>query len=170
MTAEFLGDKVIVRDEKLANSLHSKGYIGVLNRAKLELSLIEALYLMEKNKLEVSYKNKKITEQELVKKAFRMDKRFNLRYKVFSDLKEKGYVVKTALKYGFDYRVYDKGVKPGSKHADWLISCYNESEKFSWKDFSKLMRLSHGVNKSAVTAIVDDEGDVTYWESKWKKL
>ncbi|PJA22634.1 tRNA-intron lyase, partial [archaeon CG_4_10_14_0_2_um_filter_Archaea_38_6] len=40
----------------------------------------------------------------------------------------------------------------------------------SWRDYSKMMRVAHSVRKSAVIAVVDDEGDATYYESNWNKL
>ena len=39
----------------------------------------------------------------------------------FKDLRKKGYIVKTALKFGADFRVYEKGVKPGEDHAKWVV-------------------------------------------------
>ena len=64
-----------------------------------------------------------------------MDKRFNIRSKVFEDLKSKGFVVKTALKYGFDYRVYEKGERPGKRHAKpgqrWTIR-HSPSRRSHW--------------------------------------
>lgn len=168
--AELFEDKTIVDDEKLANSLHSKGSIGVLKNNRLELSLVETLFLLEKGKIKIVCKGEALNRKVFVKKAILKDKRFYLRYSVYKDLKKKGHVVKTALKYGFDYRVYDKGVKPGQAHASWLVHCFNENGKFTWKDYSKMMRVAHSVHKKALMAIVDDESDVTYWESKWLKL
>lgn len=163
---ELIGNKVIVADAAKANSLHSKGSIGTLRKNTLELSLVEAYYLIEKGKIEVL----KNTDKQFLKKANKSDKRFNFRYAVYKDLRMNGFVVKTALKYGFDYRVYDKGVKLGEAHAKWLVVCYGENEKFNWKDYSKIMRLTHSVRKTALIGVVDDEGDVTYYESNWKKL
>jgi tRNA-intron endonuclease len=160
------GNNYVISDEPSANSIHSKGSIGLLVKNKLELSPVEALYLLKKNKIII----KKTTESLLIRKASRSDKRFLLRFKVFEDLRSKGYVVKTALKYGFDYRVYGKGKKPGKAHAKWLVHAFSENEKYSWKDYSKMMRIAHSVKKTTLIAIVDDEGDTTYWESGWKKL
>ena len=159
---ELVGDKLIINDESLANSLHSKGSIGTLVKTRLELSMVEAYYLMNKGKIDMI--------PSFVKKASRFDKRFIIRYKVFENLRNNGYVVKTALKYGFDYRVYEKGSNMGDEHAKWLVNCFSENEKYSWKDYSKMMRIAHSVKKKALIAVVDDEGDVTFWESGWNKV
>ncbi|MDD4353541.1 MAG: tRNA-intron lyase [Candidatus Nanoarchaeia archaeon] len=170
MTAELINDLVIINDERIANSLHSKGFIGTLEKAKLELSGIEALYLANKEKIIITKSGKELTEQDLLKFFSKKDKRFILKYKVFSDLRNSGYVVKTALKYGFDFRVYDKGVSPGEDHAIWLVYCSNQNDSLKIIDYSKLIRVCHSVKKKMLLGIVDDEGDVTYWESAWTKM
>jgi len=50
-------------------------------------------------------------------------------------LRDKGYVVKTALKFGADFRVYEKGRTPDEEHAKWIVFVEHESNKFSWQDF-----------------------------------
>lgn len=164
-TAEIIGDKIVINKEASANKIHSKGSIGTLKKGKLELSLIEAYYLLEKEKIKLE-----ISQNGFLKKANKLDKRFNIRYAVFKDLRDTGYVIKTALKYGFDYRVYDKGKKPGKAHAKWLVTCHAENERLTWKEYSKTMRVTHSVRKKALIAVVDDEADVTYYEANWKKI
>jgi tRNA-intron endonuclease len=170
MTAEIINELVIINDEKISNSLHSKGFIGKLIKGKLELSGIEALYLLSKEKITITKAGKQLSELELLKIFSKKDKRFILKYKVFSDLRNNGYVVKTALKYGFDFRVYDKGVSPGEDHAIWLIFCVNQNDSLKIGDYSKLIRVCHSVKKKMLLGIVDDESDITYWESAWIKM
>jgi tRNA-intron endonuclease, archaea type len=170
MNAELINNIIIINDEKLSNSLHSKGYIGTLIKGKLELSGIEALYLLSKEKIIINKSKKEINKQDLLKYFSKKDKRFILKYKVFTDLRNNGYVVKTALKYGFDFRVYNKGIKPGQAHAIWLIHCISQNESLRIGDYSKLIRVCHSVKKKMLLGIVDDESDVTYWESAWTKM
>ena len=170
MNAELMNDLVIINDERIANSIHSKGFIGTLQKATLELSGIEALYLLSKDKIIIQKLGKKLSEKDLMKHFSKKDKRFILKYKVFSDLRNNGFVVKTALKYGFDFRVYDKGVSPGEDHAIWLIYCISQNDSLKIGDYSKLIRVCHSVKKKMLLGIVDDEGDVTYWESAWTKM
>jgi tRNA-intron endonuclease len=166
----MINDLVMIDDERLANSLHSKGFIGKLEKGKLELSGIEALYLASKEKIEIIRSGRKISSQDLLKILSKKDKRFILKYKVFCDLRDSGFVVKTALKYGFDFRIYGKGIMPGEEHAIWLIYCVSQNESLNIGDYSKLIRVCHSVKKKMLLGIVDDEGDVTYWESAWVKM
>jgi len=150
-----------------AFTLYKKSHLGEPVGEKVQYSLSEALFLVEKKKMEVFQRNKKILFKELIKKAQRIDRRINVKYTVFSDLREGGYIVKTALKFGADFRVYEKGAKPGKKHAKWIVFADHESKKLTWHEFSAKNRVAHSTKKKLLLAIVDDEGDVSYWEVNW---
>ena len=92
-----------------------------------------------------------------------------IKYAVFKDLREKGYIVKTALKFGADFRVYPKGVKPGKKHAKWIVFVEHETGKLTWHEFAAKNRVAHSTRKNLLLAIVDEEGDITYYEVRWIK-
>jgi tRNA-intron endonuclease len=86
---------------------------------------------------------------------------------VFKDLRNRGYIVKTALKFGADFRVYDRGVKPGEDHARWIIYPVHEASGLTWYEFAAKNRVAHSTKKRLMMGIVDDEGDVTYYEIRW---
>ena len=52
MYSILLNDRVIVKDEN-AHNLYNKRYYGNLTDSGLELSFIEALFLLTKNKIEI---------------------------------------------------------------------------------------------------------------------
>jgi tRNA-intron endonuclease len=150
-----------------AFSLYKKSHFGEPVGEKIQYSLPEALFLVEKGKINVFYGRKKISSKELIKKAQRADKRIHIKYPVFKDLRERGYVVKTALKFGADFRVYEKGAKPGKKHAKWIVFADHESKRLTWHEFSAKNRVAHSTKKNLLLAIVDEEGDISYYEVKW---
>ena len=88
-------------------------------------------------------------------------------YTVFADLRRRGYTVKTALKYGADFRVYNRGDNPGKQHARWLLYVSRERGSCSWRTFAAQNRVAHSAKKSMLFAVVDDEDDITYWEARW---
>ncbi len=167
--AEFIGQEVVERDEKLASALYNRSNYGTLKKGELYLSLVEAFFLLEKGKIKVIRGKKPLDKESFLKLARRYDKRFLIRYTVYKDLRERGYVVKTALKYGADFRVYPKGKKMGEDHSKWVVFVVHESERFNWKNFAAMMRVAHSVRKSLLIAVVDDELDVTYYETDWLK-
>ena len=87
----------------------------------------------------------------------------------YRDLRKKGYILKSALKFGADFRVYDKGVKPGTDHAKWILSCVKDTDNINWRDFAAKNRIAHSTRKNLLVAIVDSEGSVSYYEISWKK-
>ena len=165
----FMGESVMAEDGPKPRELYEKGRFGELIAGKFKYSLSEALFLLENNNIEIIDKSNILSKEEFLKRARRTDKNFLVKYIVFSDLRAKGYIVKTALKFGADFRVYDKGIKPGEDHAKWIVFPVHESNTLTWHDFSAKNRVSHSTRKNLLIAVVDDEDDVTYYEIAWKK-
>jgi len=162
-----LSGNQVTSNSAQAQSLYEKSRFGEKSGDKIQYSLAEAFFLVEKNKMEVFQKDKKISKQELLKKFQRINKKFNTKYPVFKDLRERGYVVKTALKFGADFRVYDKEKKPGQTHAKWVVFAEHESQKLNWHEFSAKNRVAHSTKKKLLLAILDEEGDISYYEVGW---
>jgi tRNA-intron endonuclease len=163
-------DKVIVFDKKIASRFYNK-HFGSFQDGNLELSLEEALYLKYKKELEIyDFGGKKLSSKIFLRKAERLQKRFFIRYAVFRDMRSLGYILKTAFKYGGDFRVYDKGGAPGKEHALWILYAGSERESMPLLSFSAMNRVAHSVKKSVLLGIVDEEGSVTYYEINWRKF
>ncbi|RLG21409.1 tRNA-intron lyase [Candidatus Micrarchaeota archaeon] len=156
----------MTEDEKaLIEDLLRRGY-GEKISNRLLLMPEEALFLMEKRKsFTVSTeRGKKKSFDELYKLFTRLDKLFPLKYNVFRDLRERGYCVKTGFKFGSHYRVYARGKKPGSGHADWLVQAIPENRIFEANQLSVAVRLAQNVRKKMIYAVVDKEGDIVYYK------
>ena len=150
-----------------AFSLYKKSSFGEPTEEKIQYSLSEALFLVEKGKMDISLRGKNIPKKDMIRKIQGIDKRIQIKYNVFKDLRERGYIVKTALKFGADFRVYEKGAKPGKKHAKWIVFADHESKRLTWHEFSAKNRIAHSTKKNLLLAIVDEENDVTYYECSW---
>lgn len=164
-------EKVITESSDDAREFYNQSSFGSLAESgKVELSLLEALYLMEKSRLIVkSDAGRKLTFESYIKKARKVEPNFWIRYCVFKDMRNRGYIVKTALKFGADFRVYDRGVKPGEDHARWIIYPVHEGDTLTWYEFAAKNRVAHSTKKRLLMGIVDDEGDVTYYEIRWMR-
>lgn len=167
----FVGSKVIVSDQGLASTLFNKGNFGTFVDGNLVLSIEEAVYLNQKKELKIYDNNgKELKFNELINLAKKRQKRFWIRYLVFSDLKNNGYLPKTAFKYGGDFRVYNKGSIPGKEHAEWILYCSDEHESLPLLNFSAMNRVAHSVRKKLLMGVVDDEESVTYYEVNWVRM
>lgn len=168
--AKLAGHIVITEKSNQAANLYSKSRFGEPEGKEIYYSFTEALYLLEKKKLEIfDKKDKKLKKEDFIKKAKNKEKDFLIKYVVFKDMRDRGYIIKTALKFGADFRVYDRGVKPGQDHAKWILSPTHESQKLTWHEFSAKNRVAHSTKKKLLLGIVDNEGDVSYWESSWTR-
>ncbi len=165
------GEKAITESSDEAREFYNQSRFGnQMEGGKIELSLLEALYLMEKGRLEVrSDAGKIMSFEQFVKSARKVEPNFWIRYCVFKDMRNRGYIIKTALKFGADFRVYDRGVKPGEDHARWIVYPVHEGSTLTWHEFSAKNRVAHSTKKRLLMGIVDDEGDVTYYEIRWMR-
>ncbi len=164
-------ERVITEDSDRARNLYNQsGYGKVLDNNKIQLSLLEGLYLMEREKIRVEDQDGNTIEyDEFMKKAQEVEPKFWVRYSVFKDIRKRGYIIKTALKFGADFRVYDRGIKPGEDHARWVVYPVHEGETLTWYEFAAKNRVAHSTKKRLLIGVVDDEGDVSYWEVRWMR-
>ncbi|MBN1502673.1 tRNA-intron lyase [Candidatus Woesearchaeota archaeon] len=169
ITASFFEGKIITESSDAAMELYNQSRYGTpLKENKIQLSLLEGLYLMEKGRLDVfDGRRHKLDFNEFARKAKKLEPNFVIRYAVFNDFRNRGYIIKTALKFGADFRVYDRGVKPGEDHAKWVVYPVHEGSTLTWYEFSSKNRVAHSTKKRLLIGCVDDEGDVTYWEIRW---
>jgi len=166
----FAGERILLeKEDPVANELYSQNRFGmILDDGKLQLSLLEALFLLEKNKIRIlDSRKKEINFEKFLKKAKKLEPNFWIRYVVFKDMRNRGYIIKTALKFGADFRVYDRGIKPGEDHAKWVVYPAHEGSTLTWYDFAAKNRVAHSTKKRLLMGVVDDENDVTYYEIKW---
>lgn len=164
-----LSGEIISSNSQEAFSLYKKSIFGKPIGEKVQYSFSEALYLVENGKMKVLVNKKELSLKELFNKLQRFDKKIQIKYPVFKDLKQKGYVVKTALKFGADFRVYEKGFKMNEKHSKWIVFVDYESKKLTWHEFSAKNRVAHSTKKNLLLAIVDEEEGITYYEVRWMK-
>ena len=170
INAMLINETVITQDSDTARELYNQSRFGELINNKVQLASHEAFYLMEKGKIKITDKGKKkMTYETFLKKVKKLEPNFWTRYSVYKDMRNRGYIIKTALKFGADFRVYDRGVKPGEDHARWIVYPVHESSGLTWYEFSAKNRVAHSTRKRLLIGVVDAEGDVTYYEVAWKR-
>ena len=159
---ELIENKVLVSDSTLKGMLVEKGF-GENKGRELILDLYEALFLVTNKKIIVKQGKKKISGKELLLLGLDNDKKFYSKSLVFSDIKEKGYTIKTGLKFGFDFRIYPKGKKMGETHSQYGLIVASENEKLSMTQISRITRLAGNIHIKAIVAVVDQENNINYY-------
>ena len=121
-------DSVMVVDESEASRLHGKGYFGVpQSGGALKLHLLEAIYLVDKGRIEIKDRGRiKVASmrfKDLLSKAVKSVKAFEVRYSVYRDLRERGYIVASTLLLKrsdgkdpeWDLEAFNRGALPGGR-------------------------------------------------------
>ncbi|MBN2067589.1 MAG: tRNA-intron lyase [Candidatus Diapherotrites archaeon] len=159
----LLQNKVVVEKKRTQSQLQQKGF-GERTGHEYVLDLKEALYLLEKKKIKLKDgKGKSVGKKALLQHAEKREKGFYNKFTVFRDLREKGFCVKTGFKFGFDFRVYPRGKKPGQAHTQWVVHVAEQSERLSMPGLSRMVRLSGNIRTLMLVAIVDSENDINYY-------
>ncbi len=163
------GTKVIVGDAELRSWLKEREF-GEAKDSRHELSLIEALFLVEEEKMEVHKGEKLLDFDSLLKIGSKHETNFYAKFSVFKDLRSRGLLVRTGFKFGTDFRVYERGKKLKGGHSKFLVHIIPEEYKCSFPELARAIRLANTVNKKMIFAIVDEEGDISYYSVDREKL
>ncbi len=162
-SAELLESNLIVWNAEEGSKLYSNGFygkpIGIAKPKSTEfdvpliLDLIEGLYLLENDMIEV-YRGPdkaRVSARGLRSYAKKTYKDFDLNYAVYRDLREGSYVVLPGIKFGCTYALYEKG--PGVDHAPYLVSVSDSEENITSTDIVRAGRLATTVRKRFIIAV-----------------
>ena len=125
--AHLMGGKIVSNNQE-AFRLHEHTLFGEKKEEVIEYAPIESLFLLQEKKMQLLQGKKPLSFAALLKKIRKQDKKIETKLVAFTDLKKRGYIVKTALKFGAEFRVYEKGVKPGEDHARWILYTVTEHD------------------------------------------
>ena len=140
----------------------------MINRP-FELTILEALFLLEKDYIEIKHENRllELDQFKTILTQLNVHLLEDL-YFVYKDLRSKRYIPKPGLKFGSDFTIYKKG--PGIDHAPFLIRVFPRGSKIHPLDLVSAGRLANSVKKRYVMAtVMSDKPDIRYYEFKWTK-
>ncbi len=160
---KFINNRVIVFNPLYASYLYvKKGFFGSplgINKPRLEyfskpseLSLIEAYYLLEKDEIIIFdvKENKDLSPKEFYKLAKNIHHKFEEKYIIYKDLREKGYIPRPGLKFGADFVTYRLG--PGLEHSLFMVHVLPHDAEITAVDMVRAGRLATSVRKKFVIA------------------
>nr|MDO8134104.1 tRNA-intron lyase [Candidatus Njordarchaeum guaymaensis] len=180
ITAELIGTHVVVWNPKDGSTLYKEGYYGQpisIRKPKtfdfncpVELSLLEALYLIEKQRIKLIDEKTKnlITAQQLREYGTKVYQEFDDKYLVYKDLRSRGYIVRPGLKFGADYAVYQHG--PGIDHAPFVVHALPKGTTINPIETVRAGRLATTVRKKFIIATISPDLRVSYLIFEWRKM
>ena len=160
MLATFDGTWVRLGSE--GRVLYEQGGYGRLEGTGLRLSPEEALYLIERNKIDV-----KEFGFDALLALFAGQPNFIRRYLVYRDIRERGYVIQPGPQ---DFRVFRRGHKPGAGKSRYLIRVLSERDIVDFDRLSQDVLTAVNMRKQYLLAVVDDEDELTYYEVRVQDL
>ncbi len=159
--AELVQGNIIVWDVEKGRKLYRLGFYGKplgVSKPKsaefdapLVLDIIEAVYLTEEGWLEVYEDGRRLSLEELIEHAEKIHENFREKYRVYRDLRERGFIVTPGIKFGSDFAVYRIG--PGLEHAPFIVQVKLLRDSISALEVVRSGRLATTVRKYFTIAV-----------------
>jgi tRNA-intron endonuclease len=166
MPGILVGDTVVIEDEREASQTYSKGFFGYpQSGGSLHLDLLEALHLLEGDRLEVIADGEKIDFADLMRRAASIQSDLETRFLVYRDLRQRGYVVKNDSG-DFNFRLYPRGGTPTTTQTNLWVLAVSERDIFNIIELMGQTEMSQRTRKELLLAVVDEEGDITYYTAE----
>lgn len=155
-------DRVVVFDVAAAEALGGALAYGSRIGDRLELSLIEAAYLVETGQLALrdSRTRRPLAPDRFLRRAERVDGRFRERLAAYRHLRDQNLAVKTGFKYGAHFRAYPRG--PEHSHARYLVQAVPDLHRSTWPEVAGDVRLAQGVRKELLLGAVGEKDRVRF--------
>ncbi len=163
MASRMVDGKVLVDDPARGSQLYSRGYFGnPLSGGGVELDLVEATYLMEMGKLDVLKGGRRLRMEDLLRAGHTLNPNFEIRYLVYRDLRQRGYVVKPGIP-PLDFRVFPRGTGPDKGPTKYWVLAISERSVFDIQELESYIADVANVRKQLIVAVVDEESDITFY-------
>ena len=157
ISGELIDGKIIFKKPKDVGRLHTKSHFGQsLSGNKLQLDLLEGIFLLGEGKIRIFHNKKELDFQKLVKIAAKEVPEFEIKYLSFKDLRNRGYAIKlceedaTTTFYQFKQQFF--------------VSVFSERDVLDIRATRDLIKDVEKKKKELWFGIVDEEGDITYYE------
>ena len=155
--AKFTDDEIVVEKSKDVGRLHNKSHLGKTVRGnKLKLDIIEACFLLEEGKIDIKKGKELINFERLTKIGSQSIKDFDVKYLAFKDLRKRGCIVRLTNDI--------KGFALSDYKNEFFVCVFSEGSYFNFKETFNLIKKAEGSKVKLYFAVVDCEGDVTYYD------
>ncbi len=127
---------------------------------------LEALYLIEREKLHVSLESdeKIITFDGLLEKAMADDAEIWQKYIVYRDIRHRGYIIRIGYGGAAEFRVFQRGARFGKDSAKFVFFIIKDGIPVVLGKLENLVNQVLGDRKKLILAIFDKLGDSTFYE------
>jgi len=158
ISGELSDNKIIVKKPKDIGRLYNKSHFGKpASGGNLELELIEGLFLLDEEKIKITKGKKELDFEELVSLASKKILHFEIKYLVYKDLRKRGHAIHLIDK--------DKILTFKQLKNQFFVIAYSERDELNLKKIKSTINSVTKNGSSLWIAIVDEEGDITYYDA-----
>jgi len=158
----ILENNAVLCTGDMAINLYNKGYYGIPESKGVSLNNFEALHLFEMGRIEIKYIDKIMNGPDLMLYFSEREPDFMIRYMVYKDLRNRGYVVNVGKGSAFFFRLYSREAKPKSGGAKYYIKPLQEGGSIKLRELETLIDLAKQSQKELIFGMLDVTGDVSY--------
>ncbi|HJW65935.1 MAG TPA: tRNA-intron lyase [Candidatus Bathyarchaeia archaeon] len=153
---------VEIAEKSSIDSLSQRGY-GTAENEVFTLSFYEALYLHDKDLLEVKDKDgEKADFQRLLRCYETVDENAWVNYLVYRDLRSRGYVVREGFGAGIDFRIYERGAY-GKDTAQYLVLSVQEGRPLPIQTLVNAVQQCQSQKKELILAVMNRRGEAVHY-------
>jgi tRNA-intron endonuclease len=163
--AYVTGSSVTVRDD--ADTVYSRVFYGTRQQdGTLSLSPVETMFLLERNRIELidEQAGTQIDLYQYLQRSFNTQPELWTHYLVYRDLRSRGYIVKEGLSEEIPFRVYPRGGEIGKDTSKYLIYIVKEGVPIELTKLDKATTTAKGVGKKLILAVLNRQGEATYYQ------
>ncbi len=152
-----------IDDPSEAGTVYGRGFFGTLGSGGLQLDRTEALYLVEMGRIGLAGTHgRAIGWAELFRRALRAEPGFGVRYLVYRDLRQRGYVVRAGPP-GIAFAVLPRGGVLQKTPTRYWVDAVSERAPFSLRSLEDETDRAQAAKKQLLVGVVDEESDLTYY-------
>ena len=153
---------VRIAGKNSVDALSQRGY-GTSENDVFTLTFYEALYLLDKEMLEIKDENsKEVSFQSLLQSYEKVNENAWINYLVYRDLRSRGYVVREGFGAGIDFRIYKRGTY-GKDTASYLVLGTQEGQPLAIDDLGEALRHCQSQKKELILAVMNRRGEIVYY-------
>lgn len=158
ISGELIDDKIIIHKPKDVGRLYNKSHFGKpLSGNKLELDLIEAIFLLDDGKIKIKKGKTEVDFEKLVSLASKKILHFEIKYLVFKDLRKRGHAIHLFEK--------DDVITFSQVKDKFYVIVFSERDELDLKKVKTTIKNISKDGKALWIAIADEEGDTTYYDA-----
>jgi tRNA-intron endonuclease len=154
--AFLANNRVSVPLPDMPGELRERGF-GTLRGKRIYFTVLEAIYLADKKRTKVldSETKEEIVFADLVRKISQGKPEVWMKYLVYRDLRDRGYIVRE--EDAVDFEIYGKGA------VRRLVSIIYEGREASIERLQSLLRVAVEEKKELILAVIDRRTDIVYY-------